>query len=154
TCARLARDALAVSDGVARFRQGGSKAAERRAPRGNAAGQPRPAHSRGGQARAGALGPVAGPREDLPVVAVTGAAHDLGFALTARLAQSDRFSRVIAIDDHRGDLTGVIWRVVDIRDPALAGRLSGIDVVVHTDLDLAAGSDARARRAYNVRGAQ
>jgi nucleoside-diphosphate-sugar epimerase len=93
-------------------------------------------------------------RDDLPVVAVTGAAHDLGLALTARLAQSDRFSRVIAIDDHRGDLTGVIWRVVDIRDPALAGRLTGIDVIVHTDLDLAAGSDPKARRAYNVRGAQ
>jgi nucleoside-diphosphate-sugar epimerase len=95
-----------------------------------------------------------GHRDDLPVVAVTGAAHDLGLALTARLAQSDRFSRVVAIDDHRGDLTGVIWRVIDIRDPALAGRLSGIDVIVHTDLDLAAGSDQRARRAYNVRGAQ
>jgi nucleoside-diphosphate-sugar epimerase len=61
---------------------------------------------------------------------------------------------VIAIDDHRGDLTGVIWRVVDIRDPALAGRLAGIDVIVHTDVDLAAGSDQKARRAYNVRGAQ
>jgi nucleoside-diphosphate-sugar epimerase len=94
------------------------------------------------------------PRDDLPVVAVTGAAHDLGLALTARLAQSDRFSRVVAIDEHRGDLTGVIWRVVDIRDPALAGRLSGIDVIVHTDLDLAADSDSRARRAHNVRGAQ
>jgi nucleoside-diphosphate-sugar epimerase len=88
------------------------------------------------------------------VVAVTGAAHDLGLALTARLAQSDRFSRVIAIDDRRGELTGVVWRIADVRDPMLAGRLTGIDVVVHTDLDLAAGSDPRARRAYNVRGAQ
>jgi nucleoside-diphosphate-sugar epimerase len=44
--------------------------------------------------------------------------------------------------------------VVDIRDPMLAGRLAGIDVIVHTDLDLAAGSDPKARRAYNVRGAQ
>jgi len=88
------------------------------------------------------------------VVAVTGAAHDLGFALTARLAASDRFSRVIAIDDHRGDLTGVVWRMVDVRDPMLAGRLSGIDVIVHTDLDLAPDSEPRSRRAYNVRGAQ
>lgn len=89
-----------------------------------------------------------------PVVAVTGAAHDLGTALTAKLAQSDRFSRVIAIDDHRGELTGVVWRMVDIRDPMLAGRLAGIDVIVHTDLDLDPDSDSRARRAYNVRGAQ
>jgi nucleoside-diphosphate-sugar epimerase len=93
-------------------------------------------------------------RQVRPVVAVTGAAHDLGFALTARLAQSDRFSRVIAIDDHRGELTGVVWRMVDVRDPMLAGRLAGIDVVVHTDLDLAPDSDTKVRRAYNVRGAQ
>ena len=75
-------------------------------------------------------------------------------ALTARLAASPRIGRVIAIDGHRGDATGVTWRVVDIRDPALAGRLAGVDVVVHTDLDLAPDSDQRARRAFNVRGAQ
>ncbi len=95
-----------------------------------------------------------GGRRDRPVVAVTGAAHDLGLALTARLAKSEQFSRVIAIDDHRGDLTGVVWRMADVRDPVLASRLAGIDVIVHTDLDLAAGSDQKARRAYNVRGAQ
>ena len=88
-----------------------------------------------------------------PVVAVTGAAQGLGHALTARLAASDRIGRVVAIDDHRGDVTGVTWRVVDVRDPALAG-LTGVDVVVHTDVDLAPDTDARARRAFNVRGAQ
>ncbi len=133
-----------MSDRVGKVRQGRS-----------AAGGREGARRRGGQLR-----PVKrdraedAHRDDLPVVAVTGAAHDLGLALTARLAQSDRFSRVIAIDDRRGDLTGVIWRVVDIRDPALAGRLTGIDVIVHTDIDLAAGSDPKTRRAYNVRGAQ
>jgi len=89
-----------------------------------------------------------------PVVAVTGAAQGLGQALTARLAASDRIGRVVAIDDHRGDVTGVTWRVVDVRDPALAGRLTGVDVVVHTDVDLAPDTDPRARRAFNVRGAQ
>ena len=89
-----------------------------------------------------------------PVVAVTGAAHGLGHALTVRLAASARVGRVVAIDGHRGDATGVTWRVVDVRDPALAGRLAGVDVVVHTDLDLAPGSDQRSRRAFNVRGAQ
>lgn len=131
-----------MSDRVAKVRQGRSEARGRRPVR-------TPARQ-----RAARPGSDDVPHDDLPVVAVTGAAHDLGFALTAKLAQSDRFSRVIAIDDHRGDLTGVIWRVVDIRDPALVGRLSGIDVIVHTDLDLAADSDPRARRAYNVRGAQ
>ena len=89
-----------------------------------------------------------------PVVAVTGAARGLGQALTARLAESAQVGRVVAIDDHRGDVTGVTWRVVDVRDPALAGRLAGVDVVVHTDLDMAPDSDVRARRAFNVRGAQ
>ena len=93
-------------------------------------------------------------RRRRPVVAVTGAAQGVGHALTMRLAASTRVGRVVAIDDHRGDATGVTWRVVDVRDPALAGRLSGVDVVVHTDLDLAPDSDHRARRAYNVRGAQ
>jgi nucleoside-diphosphate-sugar epimerase len=89
-----------------------------------------------------------------PVIAVTGAARDLGHALTVRLAASPRVGRVIAIDDHRGDATGVTWRVVDVRDPALAGRIAGVDVVVHTDLDLSPDSSYRSRRSFNVRGAQ
>ncbi len=89
-----------------------------------------------------------------PVVAVTGAAQGLGHALTARLAQSRRVKKVVAIDDHRGEVTGVVWRVVDVRDPVLAGRLAGVDVVVHTDVDLAPDSADRERRAFNVRGAQ
>jgi nucleoside-diphosphate-sugar epimerase len=93
-------------------------------------------------------------RRSGPIVAVTGAARGLGLALTSKLATSADVGRVVAIDDHRGDVTGVTWRVVDVRDPALAGRLAGVDVVVHTDLDLAPDSDVRPRRAFNVRGAQ
>ena len=89
-----------------------------------------------------------------PVVAVTGAARGAGQALVLRLAGSPRVGRVVAIDDHRGDATGVTWRVADVRDPALAARLSDVDVVVHTDVDTAADSDPRERRARNVRGAQ
>ena len=95
-------------------------------------------------------GPAAGPG---PVVAVTGAAHGLGHALAAKLAVSARVGRVVAIDDHRGDVAGVTWRLADVRDPALAGRLAGVDVLVHTDVDLG-DSDHRARRAFNVRAAQ
>jgi nucleoside-diphosphate-sugar epimerase len=90
----------------------------------------------------------------MPVVAVTGAASGIGHALTARLAASPGVRRVIAIDGQRGDIAGVTWRVADVRDPALASRLAGVDVVVHADLDLAPDSDARLRRAFNVRGAQ
>ena len=89
-----------------------------------------------------------------PVVAITGAARGLGHALAVRLAASALIRRVIAIDDHRGEATGVTWRVVDVRDPALAGRLAEVDVLVHTDLDLAPESDRHTRRAFNVRGVQ
>ncbi|HEY2441555.1 MAG TPA: NAD-dependent epimerase/dehydratase family protein [Streptosporangiaceae bacterium] len=89
-----------------------------------------------------------------PVVAVTGAARGVGHELAVRLAASARVSRVIAIDDHRGEATGVTWRVVDVRDPVLASRLAEVDVLVHTDIDLAPDSDRSARRAFNVRGVQ
>jgi nucleoside-diphosphate-sugar epimerase len=103
--------------------------------------------------------PVRSERSDvrskpMPVVAVTGAAGGIGYALTARLSASPEVKKVIAIDGQRGDIAGVTWRVADVRDPALAGRLAGVDVVVHADLDLSPDSDARARRAFNVRGAQ
>ncbi|MBO0816993.1 MAG: NAD-dependent epimerase/dehydratase family protein, partial [Actinobacteria bacterium] len=89
-----------------------------------------------------------------PAVAVTGAARGLGHALTAHLAGSDRVSRVIAIDEHRGDVAGVTWRLADVRDPALAARLADVDVLVHTDIDTSVDTDHRVRRAYNVRAAQ
>jgi nucleoside-diphosphate-sugar epimerase len=87
-------------------------------------------------------------------VAVTGAARGVGHALAVRLATSPLVSRVVAIDDHRGDATGVTWRVADVRDPTLAARLTGVDVVVHADMDTSADLDSRKRRALNVRGAQ
>jgi nucleoside-diphosphate-sugar epimerase len=90
----------------------------------------------------------------MPVVAVTGAASGIGSALTARLAASEQVKRVIAIDGQRGEVAGATWRVADVRDPALASRLTGVDVIVHTDTDLSPDGDARQRRAYNVRGAQ
>ena len=92
--------------------------------------------------------------QPMPVVAVTGAASGIGPAVTATLASSPHIKKVIAIDRQRGDIAGVTWRVADIRDPALAGRLNGVDVVVHADFDLTPDSDARTRRAFNVRGAQ
>jgi nucleoside-diphosphate-sugar epimerase len=88
------------------------------------------------------------------VVAVTGAARGVGHALAVRLASSSLISQVVAIDDHRGDAAGVTWRVADVRDPALAARLAGVDVVVHTDVDTSAEVNPRERRARNVRGAQ
>ena len=87
-------------------------------------------------------------------MAVTGAARGVGHALAVRLAESPMVGRVVAIDDHRGDAAGVTWRVADVRDPTLAARLAGVDVVVHADVDTSAATDARQRRASNVRAAQ
>jgi nucleoside-diphosphate-sugar epimerase len=140
--AKLSRERWVVSNRDAKVRRGRSSA-------GSVAG--RPAQAEADLHELPLDGECGGGR---PVVAVTGAARGLGHALTSRLALSGRLGRVIAIDDHRGETTGVTWRVVDVRDPALAGRLTGVDVVVHTDLDLAPDSDSRSRRAFNVRGAQ
>ena len=87
-------------------------------------------------------------------VAVTGAASVLGERVAARLVGSPGIRRVLAIDDRRGEVPGVQWRVLDVRDPAVAERLDGVDVVVHLALDLGMETDPRARSAYNVRGAQ
>ncbi|WP_420492822.1 NAD-dependent epimerase/dehydratase family protein [Kitasatospora camelliae] len=87
-------------------------------------------------------------------VAVTGAAGVLGERVAARLVASSGVRRVLAVDDRRGDVPGVQWRVLDVRDPAVAERLAGVDVVVHLAMDLGMESDPRARSAYNVRGAQ
>ncbi|MEU6999371.1 NAD-dependent epimerase/dehydratase family protein [Nonomuraea sp. NPDC046570] len=89
-----------------------------------------------------------------PVVAVTGASSGIGRELLARLATSADFRRVVAIDEQRGDVQDVTWRVIDVRDPLLANRISDIDVLVHLAGDYALDSDPAERRAYNLRAAQ
>jgi nucleoside-diphosphate-sugar epimerase len=88
------------------------------------------------------------------VVAVTGAAGPLGEPAVGALVASTRVRRVVAIDAARATPCGdrVTWRVADVRDPALAARLRGCDVVVHLALDLAVGSPPVERRALNVAG--
>jgi nucleoside-diphosphate-sugar epimerase len=88
------------------------------------------------------------------VVAITGAASGVGHALALRLVESDQVRKVVAIDERRGDVPGATWRVLDVRDPAIADKLRGASVVVHLALDLDLESDAKARSAFNVRGTQ
>ncbi|WP_189131218.1 NAD-dependent epimerase/dehydratase family protein [Wenjunlia tyrosinilytica] len=95
-----------------------------------------------------------GASNNRPVVAVTGAASGIGHRLALRLAESEEVRKVVAIDERRGDVPGAHWRVLDVRDPAIAERLRGADVVVHLALDLGLESDPAARTAYNVRGTQ
>ncbi|MEW2584038.1 SDR family oxidoreductase [Streptomyces virginiae] len=95
-----------------------------------------------------------GPRRPSPVIAVTGAASGVGAALVSRLAASDEVKQVVAIDERRGDCAAAQWHVLDVRDPAIAEKLRGADVVVHLALDLDLETDPSARTAYNVRGTQ
>ncbi|MDF9815521.1 nucleoside-diphosphate-sugar epimerase [Streptomyces sp. SPB162] len=87
-------------------------------------------------------------------MAITGAASGLGHLLALRLVESDEIKKVVAIDERRGDVPGATWRVLDVRDPAIAEKLRGVDVVVHLGLDLDLESDPKARTAFNVRGTQ
>jgi nucleoside-diphosphate-sugar epimerase len=89
-----------------------------------------------------------------PVVAITGAASGVGRALALRLVESEQVRKVVAIDERRGDVPGAAWRVLDVRDPAIAEKLRGAAVVVHLALDLDLESDPKARSAFNVRGTQ
>jgi nucleoside-diphosphate-sugar epimerase len=89
-----------------------------------------------------------------PVVAITGAASGVGALLTERLAASDEIKQVIAIDERRGEVAEAQWQILDVRDPAIAEKLRGADVVVHLALDLDLETDPAARTAYNVRGTQ
>jgi nucleoside-diphosphate-sugar epimerase len=93
-----------------------------------------------------------------PTVAVTGAASGVGALLTERLAASEEFKRIVALDERRGDVSEAQWHTLDVRDPAIADRLRGdgdpVDVVVHLALDLDLETDSAARTAYNVRGTQ
>ncbi|MFF5485841.1 SDR family oxidoreductase [Streptomyces virginiae] len=95
-----------------------------------------------------------GMRRRSPVIAVTGAASGVGAALVSRLAASEEVKQVVAIDERRGDCAAAQWHILDVRDPAIAEKLRGADVVVHLALDLDLETDPAARTAYNVRGTQ
>lgn len=67
-----------------------------------------------------------------PVVAVVGAAGRTGSAVAAALQAlvGEGVSSVIALDDTRGAVDGVTWRLGPTGDPGVATRLRGAEVVV------------------------
>lgn len=89
---------------------------------------------------------------DLPVVGVTGAADGLGRALAERLARRDDLAGLFGIDTVAGRVDGVVWRLADVRDPLLAERLAGIEVLVHLATSCDVDEPTGERRARNVRG--
>lgn len=88
------------------------------------------------------------------LVAVTGAATGAGRLLAQRLASSAGVQEVVAIDDARGDVDGVTWRVLDLTDPAIVSAFEDCDVVVHTGIDVGVTEDTAERSRRNVRGTQ
>ena len=85
--------------------------------------------------------PSARARRTGPVVAVTGAAHGVGELLVRQLASSAAVKKVIALDTIRGDVPEATWRLVDVREPALVDRLSGVNVIVHLAIDSSVDHD-------------
>jgi nucleoside-diphosphate-sugar epimerase len=94
------------------------------------------------------------PRRTTATVAVTGAAGAIGSALLRRLVGSDDIGKVVAIDLHKGEADGVVWRTGDVRDPSIAQKLSGADAVIHLAVDWRLESPPAERTALNVRGTQ
>ncbi len=86
------------------------------------------------------------------VIAVTGAGSGLGRAVLDRLAAREDLGGLVGIDAVPGRVDGVVWRAMDVRDPLLATRLTGVTVLVHlaTSYDLALPTSPR--RALTVRG--
>ena len=93
-------------------------------------------------------------RPEPEVVAVTGAATGLGRALVERLAERGDLAGLVGLDVVPGRVDGVVWRTCDVRDPALATRLTGVDAVVHLATSYDVTLPAARRRALNVRGTQ
>ncbi|MDQ1701429.1 MAG: hypothetical protein QOF57_681 [Frankiaceae bacterium] len=90
-------------------------------------------------------------RKARPTVAVSGAGGGLGAAVLAALGDAD-LRKLVAIDERRGDSALATWRVADVRDPAFAAKLTGVDVLIHLAQEMRLDAPSAQRRALNVRG--
>lgn len=87
-------------------------------------------------------------------IGVTGAAGPLGALLTERLAKHGSAPKLVAIDTTRRHVPDVTWRTADVRDPALATRLSGVDTLVHLATDRSSSTHPVERRGINAHGTE
>jgi len=88
------------------------------------------------------------------VVAVTGAAGQLGVAVCRRLATADGVRQVVALDTDRPSVPGVTWRRADPADPGLVTALQRVDVLIHLAVSTDPDLDRAEQRQRNIRGAQ
>jgi nucleoside-diphosphate-sugar epimerase len=87
------------------------------------------------------------------VVAITGAAGQLGAAVCRTLVATEGIRQVVGLDTVRPAVDGVTWRRADPTDPTLAASLRRVDALVHLAVDLDPGSDRTTQRTANNRGA-
>jgi len=87
------------------------------------------------------------------VVAVTGAAGQLGTAVCRALVGAAGVRQVVGLDEVRPDVPGVTWRRADPGDPSLSGALRRVRVLVHLAVDYDPAVDRAEQRAANVRRA-
>ena len=91
----------------------------------------------------------------MTTVAVTGVGGLVGRRLVAELDRRDDVQRIVGVDVRApAGLTTpkLAFRVGDVRDPALAQALAGVDVVVHLAFQMDPLRDEATMRAVNVGG--
>lgn len=89
-------------------------------------------------------------------VVVTGASGFLARRLIRVLCDDDRVGRVVGYDVREPGMTHpkFVFDDLDVRDPALQGRLAGIDVLVHLAFVMDPIKDESLMRDVNVNGTQ
>lgn len=87
-------------------------------------------------------------------VAVTGASGYIGSRVVKALAADERVERVLGFDVRpaEGTTEKVVFDEIDVRNPALASRFEGVDVVVHLAFVMDPIKDESAMRDVNVHG--
>lgn len=89
-------------------------------------------------------------------VAVTGAGGFLGRRVVEALCADDAVARVVGFDlaPASFDHPKVVVDALDVRDPAIAGRLAGVDVLVHLAFVMDPIKNETLMRDINVNGTQ
>lgn len=89
-------------------------------------------------------------------VAVTGAAGYLGGRLIAELCEDDSVGMILGFDVKSPGIADpkFVFDEIDVRDPAIEARLTGVDVLVHLAFIMDPIHDESAMRDVNVNGSQ